>query len=88
MYRTFYEFWAYQRSDGGLYSITVDGGSPNQIDAYNQTSTGNDPPVRLYSATGLSNTPHIVTITNELDTRVNHYGQMNVSSSLSPSVIL
>ncbi|KAF8310515.1 acid protease [Clavulina sp. PMI_390] len=75
---TSFEFWGYQRSDGALYNISFDGVHAGQIDAYNATSTGNDPPLRLYRKTGLSEEIHSVRIVNAYDKRGSKYGQMNI----------
>lgn len=79
---TAFEIFAYQRSDGGQFSVTVDGGASFTVDFYNKTSTGDDPPVLLYAATGLSNQTHTIQMTNLLDSRVGKYGQLNVSDGL------
>jgi hypothetical protein len=62
-----------------MYSISIDNGPTSQIDVYNKTATGNDPPILLYSTTSLSNAVHEVNITNLLDSRTKTYGQMNVN---------
>ncbi|KAF8314074.1 acid protease [Clavulina sp. PMI_390] len=73
-----FQLWGYQRSDGGLYSLSFDSGSPTQVDVYNATSTGTDPPRLLYSTTNLSNSIHTINITNLYDSRTSKYGQMNM----------
>lgn len=75
-----FEIYAYQRSDGGQFSITVDGSAASTVDFYNKTSTGNDAPVLLYATNGLSSEVHSIKMTNLLDSRVGKYGQLNVSS--------
>lgn len=75
--RTTFEFWGYQRSDAGLYSISFDGGATTQIDVFNATATGNDGPRRLFFKTGLTNAIHSVRIVNLLDSRSGKFGQMN-----------
>ncbi|KZW03614.1 acid protease [Exidia glandulosa HHB12029] len=73
-----FEFWGYKRSDGGMYSLTVDGGDAVQVDYYDPNSTGDDPPAKLYSRDDLSNDMHTVVITNVNDDRVSKFGQMNI----------
>jgi hypothetical protein len=78
--RNTFQFYGYQRSDGGVYSIRFDNGPDfEEINVYNVSSTGNDHPVLLYTKLGLSNAIHTVTITNLYDARTSKYGQMNVS---------
>lgn len=72
------QFFGYQRSDGGIYSITFDGANARRIDVYNKTSTGDDAPLNLFHINDLPNTPHTVVITNLNDARVGKYGQMNI----------
>ncbi|EJD50522.1 hypothetical protein AURDEDRAFT_112165 [Auricularia subglabra TFB-10046 SS5] len=73
-----FQFFGYQRSDGGIYSITFDGANARRIDVYNKTSTGDDAPLNLFHINDLPNTPHTVVIQNLNDARVGKYGQMNI----------
>ena len=76
-YRTLVEFWGWQRSDGGKYEISIDDGRPVIVDYHNATSTGDDPPLRLFSKTGLTNKAHTLIIKNIEDSRFGRPGQMN-----------
>ncbi|KAH7106823.1 hypothetical protein BKA62DRAFT_685212 [Auriculariales sp. MPI-PUGE-AT-0066] len=72
------EFWAYQRSDGGILQITFDGAQASRIDIYNSTSDGNAIPMMLFKVADLENTAHVVQITNLQDQRVGKAGQLNM----------
>ncbi|KAH7103289.1 hypothetical protein BKA62DRAFT_56675 [Auriculariales sp. MPI-PUGE-AT-0066] len=74
------EFWGWQRSDGGAYQITLDGGKASRIDVYNKKSDGQAHPIRLFTIDNLSNAKHVVQLTNLNDTRpgVGKFGQMNI----------
>ncbi|EJD42585.1 acid protease [Auricularia subglabra TFB-10046 SS5] len=73
-----FEFWGYERSDGGKYSLTIDGGDSVVVNYDNPSSTGDDPPKKLYSRDDLSDDVHTIAITNLLDDRVGRFGQMNI----------
>ncbi|KAH7073425.1 acid protease [Auriculariales sp. MPI-PUGE-AT-0066] len=75
-----FEFHAWQRSDGGNATVSIDGGKPAVISYHNATSSGDDGPIKLYSKSGLANKIHTVVIKNVLDKRTNSYGQLNVDS--------
>ncbi|EJU02505.1 hypothetical protein DACRYDRAFT_116180 [Dacryopinax primogenitus] len=78
---TRFQFWAYQRSDGGLFSICFDCPATStlgdRIDALNTTADGSDPPRLLYSKDDLSYAFHNVTILNLFDSRATIGGQHN-----------
>ncbi|KAF9517714.1 hypothetical protein BS47DRAFT_1389682 [Hydnum rufescens UP504] len=76
-----FEYWAYQRSDGGNASISFDNGPATVFDYYNGTSNGTDGPVLVYSTYSLSPEEHTVSIKNLFDARGTldlGYGEMNV----------
>lgn len=77
-----FEYWAYQRSDGGVLQITFDGAQASRIDLYNKTSTGADFPLKLFTVSNLENTEHTVVITNLNDSRVGHFGQANMDHAV------
>ncbi|KAF9512639.1 hypothetical protein BS47DRAFT_1382887 [Hydnum rufescens UP504] len=76
-----FEFWAFQRSDGGNASISFDNGPETVFDYYNSSGRGTDGPVLVYSTGNLSPAEHTVRIKNLFDVRgtLNRgYGQLNV----------
>ncbi|KZV85227.1 hypothetical protein EXIGLDRAFT_726346 [Exidia glandulosa HHB12029] len=73
-----FEFWGYQRSDGGIYMLTIDGKPTARIDVYNKTAGPDDVPVLLYSNVHLERKHHIVQIQNLVDPRVHKAGQFNI----------
>ncbi|EJD51709.1 hypothetical protein AURDEDRAFT_111746 [Auricularia subglabra TFB-10046 SS5] len=77
-----FEYWAYQRSDGGVLQITFDGAQASRIDLYNKTSTGDDFPLKLFTVSGLENTAHTVVVSNLNDSRVAHFGQANMDHAV------
>ncbi|KZO94277.1 hypothetical protein CALVIDRAFT_600189 [Calocera viscosa TUFC12733] len=70
---TGFQYWAYQRSDGGLFSICFDcpptSTLGDRIDALNTSTNGTEPPRLLYSKYDLSYAVHNVTIANLFDQR-------------------
>jgi len=83
------EYWAYQRSDGGLFSICFDCPATStlgdRIDALNTSTNGTEPPRLLYSKYDLSYAIHNLTIANLFDSRATilgatdgGYGQMTM----------
>jgi len=77
-----FEFWAFQRSDGGNASISFDAGPETVFDYYNQSSGQGEGPVLVYHTDSLSPQEHTVTIKNLFDARGTlnlGYGQLNVS---------
>jgi hypothetical protein len=79
---TLFQWWGYQRSDGGKASICVDGATGSACSTanyFNASTDGSEPPRLLFSMTGLSNFPHTVIITNIADpTFNNQFGQLTV----------
>ncbi|KAF9505119.1 hypothetical protein BS47DRAFT_1386039, partial [Hydnum rufescens UP504] len=76
-----FEYWAYQRSDGGNASISFDNGPEILLDYYNSSNTGTDGPLLVYSTGTLSPEQHTVRIKNLFDVRGTlnlGYGQLNV----------
>lgn len=73
-----FEFWGYQRSDGGMYALLIDGVSVGPIDVYNKTAGQNDPPVLLYKNNHLERKHHLVQLRNLVDSRVHKAGQFNI----------
>ncbi|KZT52957.1 hypothetical protein CALCODRAFT_520373 [Calocera cornea HHB12733] len=84
-----FSWFGFQRSDAGLYTICIDcdGSNPMQatVDALNTTSTGNDPPIALYS-TSLDMGIHTVVISNQFDPRHGSYGQITIDAFLLTGV--
>ncbi|KZT51859.1 hypothetical protein CALCODRAFT_521087 [Calocera cornea HHB12733] len=70
---TGFEYWGYQRSDGGLFSICFDCAPTStlgdRIDALNTSTNGTEPPRLLYSKYDLSYAVHNLTIANLFDQR-------------------
>ncbi|KZT51861.1 hypothetical protein CALCODRAFT_503006 [Calocera cornea HHB12733] len=86
---TGFQYWGFQRSDGGLFSICFDCPPTytlgDRIDALNKSTNGNEPPRLLYSKYDLSYAIHNVTIANLFDSRATidnsttgAYGQMSL----------
>ncbi|EJD35114.1 hypothetical protein AURDEDRAFT_117456 [Auricularia subglabra TFB-10046 SS5] len=73
-----FEFWGYQRSDGGLYMLSIDGKPTERIDVYNKTAGADDAPVLLYKNVHLERKHHVVEIKNLVDPRVHKAGQFNI----------
>ncbi|KZV89990.1 acid protease [Exidia glandulosa HHB12029] len=73
-----FEYWGYQRSGGGLASLSIDGGAAVQIDFFGPGTTGNEPPLLFFSTSNLTNAIHTVVIQNLVDPRVGHADQLNV----------
>lgn len=73
-----FEFWGYQRSDGGLYMLSIDGKPTERIDVYNKTAGPDDAPVLLYRNVHLERKHHVVEIKNLVDPRVHKAGQFNI----------
>lgn len=70
---TTWQWWGYKSSGAGLAQVCFDGATSgsgcttvNYFDA--NAVTGADPPVALFSKTGLTNEKHTVTVTNIPDT--------------------
>jgi len=89
------EYWGYQRSDGGNFSICFDCPPTYNlgylIDALNTSTNGTQPPILLYAKYDLSYAVHNITIANLFDSRatINNnpngpggYGQMNLEHLL------
>ncbi|EJU04521.1 acid protease [Dacryopinax primogenitus] len=74
---TTFQWWGYQRSDGGLAQLCIDD-SCQQVSYYNASTDGTESPRLLSSITGLSNTVHTLTITNLQDPAVTNFGQLTV----------
>ncbi|KZT51856.1 hypothetical protein CALCODRAFT_521085 [Calocera cornea HHB12733] len=75
---TGFEYWAYQRSDGGLFSICFDC-SPtstlgDRIDALNASTNGTESPRLLYAKYDLPYAVHNLTIANLFDSRATILG--------------
>ncbi|KAF9512637.1 hypothetical protein BS47DRAFT_1049182 [Hydnum rufescens UP504] len=64
-----FEYWAYQRSDGGNASISFDNGPEILFDYYNSSNKGTDGPLLVYSTGTLSPEQHTVRIKNLFDVR-------------------
>lgn len=74
-----FQYWAYPRSGGGLASVSIDGVTVGQADFFGPGTTGNEPPMLVFSVDNLTNGVHTVVITNLLDPRVGHFDQLNVA---------
>lgn len=74
-----FQYWAYPRSGGGLASVSIDGVTVGQADFFGHGTTGNEPPMLVFSVDNLTNGVHTVVITNLLDPRVGHFDQLNVA---------
>ncbi|KZO95678.1 acid protease [Calocera viscosa TUFC12733] len=75
---TSWQWWGYQRSDGGLAQVCVDGANCLDFSYYNASTNGSESPRLLATLSALPNTMHTITITNVEDPAVNQYGQMTV----------
>ncbi|KZO94278.1 hypothetical protein CALVIDRAFT_556547 [Calocera viscosa TUFC12733] len=72
------EYWGYQRSDGGLFSICFDcpptSTLGDRIDALNASTNGTEPPRLLYFKYDLTYAIHNLTIANLFDQRATILG--------------
>ncbi|KZO94275.1 hypothetical protein CALVIDRAFT_565922 [Calocera viscosa TUFC12733] len=86
---TGFQYWGWQRSDGGLFSICFDCPPTytlgDRVDALNTSTNGNEDPRLLYSKYDLSYAIHNLTIANLFDQRATignstngGYGQMSL----------
>jgi hypothetical protein len=72
------EVWMYQRSDGGVMSMSIDGVATARLDFFNRTATGEDLPVKVYENPHLKRGHHVVEFKNLEDPRVKKFGQFNL----------
>ncbi|EJU04520.1 acid protease [Dacryopinax primogenitus] len=70
--------WGYQRSDGDVAQICIDGGACQEYSYYNASTNGSENPRLLANIDGLSNSIHMIVMTNIEDQSVNAFGQMTV----------
>lgn len=73
-----FEFWGYQRADGGMYALLIDGVQVAPIDVYNKTAGAHDKPVLLYNTTHLERVHHVVQLRNLVDPRTHKAGEFNI----------
>ncbi|EJU04492.1 acid protease [Dacryopinax primogenitus] len=75
---TTFQWWGYQRSDGGVAQICIDGGACQDYSFSNASTNGSENPRLLANITGLSNSIHTIVMTNVEDPSVKAFGQMTV----------
>ncbi|KAF9515937.1 hypothetical protein BS47DRAFT_730530 [Hydnum rufescens UP504] len=76
-----FQWWGYQRSDGGNATVSIDDSLVQVVDYYNKSSPGTAFPVLLYSVASLSPAVHRIYIRNQFDARGTFgsgYGEINV----------
>ncbi|KZO95676.1 acid protease [Calocera viscosa TUFC12733] len=75
---TSWSWWGYQRSDGGVAQVCVDGANCYDFSYYNASTNGSESPRLLATIVGMSNAVHTISFTNIKDPAVNAYGQLTV----------